>query len=454
MPTSFLVSKDEQQVVFHTVSFNQIFDLGTGQLLGEADGEPVAFAANDSQLVTYWNEQLIRWDIARGVELNAFPMDYNRISFSWRNNQVISLSRNETGTQMRHLEVSDLSVSNNIELSSRNVEDIVLNPNGTQIVTLGEPASFNVYASDLLSEQDQVSVRLSYESNVDDRAEFDPKSPLPPGKSQSKILDAAFDPTGTSVAVATRENRVALIDLKTKKLSATLDGWQADQGRKIVSNRDYVASGLRGFARCIAWSPDGRTIAVGYEARDIGLWDVATGKLKARLSGHKGWVLALKFTPDGQTLVSAAGDKSVRFWDLQTNRQKSALTAHSSFVRDLQISPDGKLLASASGDGRVNIWQIATLRPIKYLSVRGKIATSVAWSPDGSAIVAASDTGMLEAFRVSDGTSVWTAQPVKALITRVQVAPDGSKLWISSRDNTVRELIGTGGQAVFSKGQR
>jgi WD40 repeat protein len=55
-------------------------------------------------------------------------------------------------------------------------------------------------------------------------------------------------------------------------------------------------------ATCLAFSPNGPTLAVGQQDGRITLWDAAAGKNRSTLSGHAGFVAALVFAPDGATL--------------------------------------------------------------------------------------------------------------------------------------------------------
>jgi len=55
---------------------------------------------------------------------------------------------------------------------------------------------------------------------------------------------------------------------------------------------------------CLAFTPDGRTLAAGWPW-SIQLWDVASGDKRLILEGHRHFSGALAFSPDGQTLLSA-----------------------------------------------------------------------------------------------------------------------------------------------------
>jgi WD40 repeat protein len=68
--------------------------------------------------------------------------------------------------------------------------------------------------------------------------------------------------------------------------------------------------------RALAFSPDSTTLAAETSSHGIGLWEVATGRLRRTLAGHRAKILSLAFTPDGRSLVSGSDDTTALVWDL------------------------------------------------------------------------------------------------------------------------------------------
>ena len=69
------------------------------------------------------------------------------------------------------------------------------------------------------------------------------------------------------------------------------------------------------FVRCLAFSPDGKTLATGDWQGTLRLWDVAEKRLLASRQVEVMVLLNLAFSPDGRRLVTSGGDGGVKFWD-------------------------------------------------------------------------------------------------------------------------------------------
>ncbi|MFO1501208.1 MAG: serine/threonine-protein kinase [Verrucomicrobiota bacterium] len=118
---------------------------------------------------------------------------------------------------------------------------------------------------------------------------------------------------------------------------------------RILTNAPRVVS--------LAFSPDGRTLAVGTFYEGLWLYDVSTGKRRPGARGHTARITQAAFSPDGTTLATASADQTVRLWDFHSGVETAQLRGHSFAVNHLAWSPDGRRLASGGEDGTVRIWE-------------------------------------------------------------------------------------------------
>jgi len=149
-----------------------------------------------------------------------------------------------------------------------------------------------------------------------------------------------------------------------------------DPGRPCWPAHREEKQSLRGHGGpvpCIAFSPDGKTLAAGggvlepetgrWTSGEAKLWDIATGKERLTIRRHTDVMAALAFAPDGQTLVTGGADALIKLWDANTGDEKQAMPGHSGRVSALAFSPDGKTLASAGDDRTVKLWTVIWEKP-------------------------------------------------------------------------------------------
>lgn len=125
--------------------------------------------------------------------------------------------------------------------------------------------------------------------------------------------------------------------------------------------------------RAIALSPDVRTLASAGANSTITLWNLNTGEPMQTLTSVND-IHSLAFSPDGRTLavglspirrngdLSESGD-SLQLWNVQTQAEIASWQGHTNAVSSVVFTADGKTLISGSWDGSIKFWEIAIERP-------------------------------------------------------------------------------------------
>jgi hypothetical protein len=99
----------------------------------------------------------------------------------------------------------------------------------------------------------------------------------------------------------------------------------------------------------LAWSPDGRTVAtVSPSEQELRLWEVAGGQSRRPELRLRFLPRSVAFSPDGRLV--AVGGVGFRLFDVWTGKELATRAAHAGPPLFLAFTPDGRFLISAGAD--------------------------------------------------------------------------------------------------------
>ena len=227
----------------------------------------------------------------------------------------------------------------------------------------------------------------------------------------------AVTPQGDRIVAEDPDGSVTLRELETGKLVVRFEGLSgpvnslnvSPDGRHLVSTQwrkpghiwdmttgrrtTGIEGGEEGY---FTFTPDSRFL-VGLQKRQVGLWDVSTGRLVRRFEGHSQWVSTALVTPDGGKLISADRSGAIRIWDATSGDLLLIFAeTHAHAVTTLAVSPDGRHVVSGSHDSSVKLWEIASGRLLRTLDGHSDSVNSVALTRDGRFIVSGSVDGTVK----------------------------------------------------------
>lgn len=238
------------------------------------------------------------------------------------------------------------------------------------------------------------------------------------GSRLDRVTSIAFSPDGNLIATGgcsergafyvCNEGGIILWDvsnpetiLPTIKLKAKLD---------IYGNE----------ALSLAFSPDGKLLAAGFDSGDMVLWDITNPKSPRHydttfMHGDQvtNGVITLTFSHDSKILVSGSQDKTAILWDISNPSAPkpigSPLTGYNGWVHNANFSPDDKLVAIA-GPNTVILWDITDIDSPVQDGVIPKMKddisiTSSSLTPNGKILAVGNDDGTITFWDITDPMS-------------------------------------------------
>jgi WD40 repeat protein len=195
----------------------------------------------------------------------------------------------------------------------------------------------------------------------------------------------AWSPDG-ALLVAVRPTELRVYDGRTLSLRQTVRSLDPAAGRR-----------LRLPAATAVFTPDGRMLATAAFDRGVTLWDTATWNRLLQIP-NTGGVTSLAFVHDGTGLAGAGPSAALAIWDTGTGTEKWLARAAPSGVAAIAVSPDDTWLVAGTMEGEIELWSLGDQAVAARSQRQAGAVLSVAFSPDGSTIAysaACVDIGIL-----------------------------------------------------------
>ncbi len=252
-----------------------------------------------------------------------------------------------------------------------------------------------------------------------------------------RLSPAALSPDGT--LVAWRRSDDGVIEIRQLKKRSVDDKAPPDATTQPVFE-SARAKRLENWEACLAFSPDGKLLAVGGHG-ETELIRTSDFGPAGRFDGYRGRTHAIAFSSDGSRIAVASTEAKVRLYDVIRRRPLTSLTGHGVGVvygiTGVAFDESGDHVITGGADTVVKVWDAwngdqhnraevtwpaeppEPSQAIDYLTKFASVVETVKLSRDGNQLIAAGADRTVRIIDLTDNSIVkeWTnlEQPMAAV---------------------------------------
>jgi hypothetical protein len=225
---------------------------------------------------------------------------------------------------------------------------------------------------------------------------------------------AAFSPDGRMAAFSSVAGEIHVIEIPVSEF------------------RKLLGSGRNTSTACLTFSHDGKYILSGAYDGAVRAWDVGSGRILHTLAGPEGTVYSVAMVPGGDIVLST-NNSTVYIWDVKRESELAKLKGHNSMIREIKLLPDGVTLASIDSGGTIRTWDVNARKPLRSSSVKAGWAAA-RFSEDGNLLAIDSNARSTRIVQVSLGTELRT---IPSGGRSIAFSPNGTRVATGGSDGSV-----------------
>jgi WD40 repeat protein/serine/threonine protein kinase len=238
--------------------------------------------------------------------------------------------------------------------------------------------------------------------------------------------------SGSKLAYSSDGRRLATLSPDPDGPVRIWDTTTQTEARNFGDNFDSIDRDV-----CLAFSPNGKYVAVAGFGFAVRVRDASTGGLFQDLQGHTWPIYGITFSPDGRHLASGSVDSTVRIWDWTTGEMLRVLQPkHTARVESVAFSRDGSQLASAGLDRTLKVWDTKNWKLLYERYDPTGAVHCVAFDRDGRLVWGSTD-GTVKVWD-GPGTEPHVLRGHTSWVQAVATSPEGRWLASASLDGTVK----------------
>ena len=407
-----------------------IYDVVAGQVLKTLKGhkeliETATFSGDASRLASAgWDASIRVWDVETAKEMaiiKGHKKGIRSLSMSASGNRLISSSEREL--KLWNGEKQELQ--GDLGDENAGAKFVAMSPDGAWAVSIardGTARLWDVEKTLLKGTLDRNPIAMTAsQAAATPPAVAGPASPAAGETPEPEAIQSlAYSRDGKWIALAREDGRISIRHAADGKVARELDGFLD-------------------VASCVIFSHDSQRIAAGSFDKTIRVWNVTTGELLAELKGHTNWVFSVAFSPDGLTLASGGYDKAVKLWNLAAAKETTTLMGHTAGVRSVAFAQGGTQVISGSADRTAIVWNLMDAQPLAKLKGHTAAVRAIAISPDGVTVATASEDATIKLWQTADWTErISIAGPEGVMFWCLAFSPAGRTLAAGAFDGTVK----------------